>query len=212
MDRKEKKRLYMREYNKRPEVQARQKRQWKEKHIENLKRLKEYRDRPQSKLNAHNRYIQKRRDPEWINARYKKHTIYRKTGDFKSIRKDIYLNQTYGISLDEYNALLIKQNNACAICLNEETSIHQSGVKRRLAVDHCHKTGIIRGLLCNKCNRALGYLYDNIVSAKNLVTYLENSLEMGGLNVDSKMDDFYISETENNKTGENNGDKKREGV
>lgn len=65
------------------------------------------------------------------------------------------------------------QNHMCAICSKDETSIHQSGTKRKLAVDHCHSTGVIRGLLCNKCNRALGYLYDDFESAKNMVKYLE---------------------------------------
>lgn len=96
---KEKKLKYMREYNRRPEIQARQKRQWRENHEKNLARLKEYRNTPEAKTRSKERYVQKRTSPEWIAARRKKHIEYRAIGDFKNIRKDYYLSKTYGISL-----------------------------------------------------------------------------------------------------------------
>jgi hypothetical protein len=56
----------------------------------------------------------------------------------------------YGISEPDYQAMIASQNGACAICLNKDKG-------KRLAVDHCHKTGRIRQLLCGRCNGALGW-------------------------------------------------------
>lgn len=65
----------------------------------------------------------------------------------------------YGISEQEYNNLLSKQNNKCAICKQEETAKSSKGNGiRRLSIDHCKKTKKIRGLLCFSCNLGLGYL------------------------------------------------------
>lgn len=59
----------------------------------------------------------------------------------------------YGITLDEYERLFIEQNGLCAICKAEP-------IKYKLAVDHDHDTGAVRGLLCPPCNRALEkYIY-----------------------------------------------------
>ena len=65
----------------------------------------------------------------------------------------IYLKCTYKISLEQYKALLEKQTNVCAICFKVD--------KRRLCVDHSHKTGKVRGLLCDKCNKGLGQFNDS---------------------------------------------------
>jgi hypothetical protein len=68
----------------------------------------------------------------------------------KAQSRDRYLQRTYGITEDQYNALLKKQNNGCAVCLRD-----QSCFTTRLAVDHNHVTKEIRGLLCNYCNRRM---------------------------------------------------------
>jgi Recombination endonuclease VII len=70
----------------------------------------------------------------------------------------------YGISPAEYDALLAKQNGACAICRRH--------VKGRLCVDHCHVIGMVRGLLCKECNGALGYLKDDQASLVAALAYL----------------------------------------
>lgn len=59
----------------------------------------------------------------------------------------------YGITLEEYNKLLIEQNNSCKMC-----SRSQNEFKRLLVVDHDHKTGEIRGLLCDGCNTSIAIL------------------------------------------------------
>ena len=66
------------------------------------------------------------------------------------------------LSYEEYKEMFITQNNTCAICLNPETSVHhKSGVNNVLSIDHSHKTNKVRGLLCRKCNMAIGLLRDN---------------------------------------------------
>lgn len=87
---------------------------------------------------------------------------------FLEQRKNWHLKITYGIGLDEYKTMLEKQNGACAICLREEKG-------RMLAVDHSHATNEIRGLLCGKCNRAIGQFDDNVESLKRAALYIEAS-------------------------------------
>ena len=65
--------------------------------------------------------------------------------------------KTYNLSIDDYNALIKKQNNQCAIC-----NKHGDDTKRgMLSIDHCHKTGVVRGLLCTGCNAAIGVFRDD---------------------------------------------------
>ncbi len=67
-----------------------------------------------------------------------------------------HFKANYGITLDDYDAMLLNQESKCAGC-----GRCSSEMKRRLDVDHCHKTGKVRGLLCPACNRAIGYGQDS---------------------------------------------------
>lgn len=80
----------------------------------------------------------------------------------------------FGLSVKDYASLLAKQNGVCAICQKPDKD------NIRLAVDHCHATGRIRGLLCSNCNIALGNFYDNVDSLKAAISYLEASRENSG--------------------------------
>jgi len=71
------------------------------------------------------------------------------------------LKRNYNITLARYEEMFESQNGVCAICGKKESSRHKSGITRHLAVDHNHNTGIIRGLLCAKCNLLLGQFKDN---------------------------------------------------
>jgi hypothetical protein len=82
--------------------------------------------------------------------------------------KNWRLKHTHGITLVDYNNLFLKQQGKCKICQK-----HQSEFKVPLNVDHCHKTNVIRGLLCTKCNTALGSLEDNPVYLQNAIDYLK---------------------------------------
>ena len=86
-----------------------------------------------------------------------------------SIRKYQY-KKRYGISLVEYNNLFMSQNGCCKIC-----GIHQTADSRKFAVDHNHKTGQIRGLLCASCNSGLGYFKDNTTILENAITYIKQT-------------------------------------
>lgn len=74
----------------------------------------------------------------------------------------------FGITMVDYNRMLKEQNGVCAICFKE------CGRHLRLSVDHCHKTGKVRGLLCMRCNLALGALDDNVDRMRMALKYMEN--------------------------------------
>jgi hypothetical protein len=79
------------------------------------------------------------------------------------------LRRDYGITLEEYDAMLLAQNGCCYICKR-----HWSSFKKSLAVDHCHVSGKVRKLLCAKCNTAVGW-YEKF--AKTAETYLSEFKE-----------------------------------
>ena len=87
----------------------------------------------------------------------------------KDKRKSTQLKRKFGITLGDYNQMLESQGGVCATCNNECTS------GNHLAVDHCHSTGKVRGLLCGSCNRALGLLKDDPKILSNLLDYLNKS-------------------------------------
>lgn len=80
------------------------------------------------------------------------------------------IKRRYGISYEEYEDILEQQNNCCAICKSDTSQNNRA--TRGLFVDHCHTTGKVRGLLCSKCNHALGLLNDDIDLLKAAMDYL----------------------------------------
>jgi hypothetical protein len=75
--------------------------------------------------------------------------------------------RSYKITLEDYNKMFDAQKGLCLGCYK-----HQSEFNYRLYVDHCHKTGRVRGLLCSGCNRALGGALDNSETLRRLADYL----------------------------------------
>ena len=71
----------------------------------------------------------------------------------------------YGLTLEDYDAIVSEQNGVCAICSRKP--------KGNLHIDHDHKTNEIRGLLCGKCNRAIGLLNDDISLFTKAINYLK---------------------------------------
>jgi uncharacterized Zn finger protein len=88
------------------------------------------------------------------------------TSRFKSALKKYALTET------GYNAMLAAQNYVCAICGQPERHIVR-GATKRLAVDHCHTTGKVRGLLCAHCNQAIGRLNDDPELIRKAADYVE---------------------------------------
>ncbi len=80
-----------------------------------------------------------------------------------------HLRTTFGLTLEQYDLMLQLQNGVCAIC-------GVAPIKMRLFVDHCHKTGTIRGLLCTNCNTGLNQAEKDITWLDKARRYLESSI------------------------------------
>ena len=82
------------------------------------------------------------------------------------------LKLAFGITIEEWEELYRRQSGRCAVC-----GIHSVELSRRLSVDHDHETGEVRGLLCSKCNRGIGFMKDSpellILAANYLQSYEE---------------------------------------
>jgi hypothetical protein len=90
------------------------------------------------------------------------------------IERKSKLKMTYGITVDQYDALLHRQDGKCAICAAKKPG----GRTKMFFIDHCHSTGKVRGLLCMRCNTGLGLFLDNPKFLLNAISYLkENSSE-----------------------------------
>lgn len=87
------------------------------------------------------------------------------------------LKADFNITLEEYNALLEKQDGACAICGTKATGVQEPGKREHsMYVDHNHATGAVRGLLCSRCNFGLGHFRDNPQLLLKAAEYLTNGL------------------------------------
>lgn len=93
--------------------------------------------------------LAKQRGKTKLNVNYRKHDLKRR----------------FGITVEEFEAMLLAQNNLCKICKRES-------LEKRLAVDHCHTTGKVRGLLCTRCNLGIGYFQDDPNLLIEAVAYL----------------------------------------
>lgn len=82
-------------------------------------------------------------------------------------KKEYDLKKLYGISLAEYEKLLSVQDGKCAVC-------GQTDEWFNLAVDHCHGTNVVRGLLCSQCNRGIGLFKDKPELLEAAATYLRH--------------------------------------
>lgn len=133
-----------------------------------------------------NELQRKRRAEDPVGERIKARKYYRSPSRYESIKrwrkspkglayKRKYSLQMYGITVDDYDNLLKKQNGVCALCLKKETALqYKGGPVRSLNVDHDHRTGKVRGLLCRNCNVALGLLYDDLELFRRIIVYLAN--------------------------------------
>lgn len=88
--------------------------------------------------------------------------------------KAIDLKRLYGLSREQYQMMHDAQDGKCAICKEPETTIIR-GRQLTLAVDHCHATGAIRGLLCSACNPAIGAFRDRIDLLEAAIAYLRQN-------------------------------------
>ena len=88
----------------------------------------------------------------------------------KAYWNETFLRNKYGLTTVRFDEMLSAQNGKCAICGATAPNHH----KKRLNVDHCHKTGAVRGLLCDACNRAIGLLKDDPEIMKRAISYIQS--------------------------------------
>ena len=109
------------------------------------------------------------------NPDYVKKYIQTPSGRKSRLRGRLYNGANfygYKITVDEYERIEAQQDNKCAICKKEEIR-KCKGTLLRLAVDHNHKTGKVRGLLCRRCNQTLGNVEESIMVLKQMIEYLQ---------------------------------------
>lgn len=90
-------------------------------------------------------------------------------------RRDARLQKDYGITHADYVAMLEAAGNVCTICRKPETMKTRYGKPKPLHIDHCHRTGKVRGILCGSCNTALGYMQDDPERLRAAAQYLERA-------------------------------------
>jgi hypothetical protein len=111
--------------------------------------------------------------PEVKRRRTEANRVYRKAYDqrpeSRALKRNHLLKNKYGITSDDYDRMLEEQGGRCAICGTDKPQ----GMHRRLNVDHDHKTGVVRGLVCYECNVGLGKFRDDTDVLRNAIRYLE---------------------------------------
>ena len=105
---------------------------------------------------------QARRDPE-------------KGDSFRFYRYKGLIKKRYGVTVEQYEKMLSDQNGVCAIC--KQVCQHSIMHKKRLSIDHDHKTNFVRGLLCQFCNKGLGLFKDDINLMRIAIEYLIKAKE-----------------------------------
>lgn len=110
--------------------------------------------------------VKNRRPTPYPGPRCRTHHLARRKS-LSTRQHGAYVAKTYGITAEQYQALYEAQDGRCYICRRA------TGATKRLAVDHDHATGFVRGLLCKPCNRdVLGHLRDSVMALIRAVRYL----------------------------------------
>ena len=86
------------------------------------------------------------------------------TKDYYPKQKELDILRKFGLTKNDVKIMKEAQNNKCAIC---------GHILSRPCIDHDHKTGKVRGLLCRRCNRALGMFYDDVLVLEKAINYLK---------------------------------------
>lgn len=123
-------------------------------------RQRERRQAPEVRAKEREAEARRRADPEYVRRRRAYNRAYRQTPAIRI--REAGRSGGYVLSLEEYEALLTAQAGACAICAGPGP----------LHVDHCHRTGRVRGLLCPPCNKGIGHLRDDPNTLDKAAAYL----------------------------------------
>ncbi len=113
--------------------------------------------------------------------RYKQYSVqYKKKANIYRLKNPLrvheyQLKRKFGITIKQYEDMFKNQKGACAICGGVEKTKHNITKEiRRLSIDHSHKTGKVRGLLCNACNTGLGKFKERYDLLAKAILYLAN--------------------------------------
>lgn len=138
--------------------------------VANLERIREQ----AKKRNAANPEPARQRAHQWHIKNRDRHLEYmRKRREEKPDHvRSIRLKAAFGITYEEYQTILASQNYCCAICGKTPQEN-----RKRLAVDHCHTTKQVRGLLCSPCNQAIGLFKENTNNLYSAIAYLHHHNE-----------------------------------
>lgn len=128
---------------------------------------KQYRDTHKEQIKEYSRQ-HKDKNRIYLETHIEKLKITRK--EYDRIKG---LKYHYNITLEDYDEMFNRQSGLCAIC-----GIPHTELRKRLGVDHDHISGKVRGLLCDSCNRMLGYGRDRIDIFQNAVVYLKGYKEL----------------------------------
>ena len=90
------------------------------------------------------------------------------TDKYKLWARATHLNRAYGLTIDQFNELYETQGSCCAICQSKLEDNEK-------CVDHCHTTGDVRGVVCDSCNKLLGFARDDITILQSAIKYLEQT-------------------------------------
>lgn len=114
------------------------------------------------------------REKERVKRQMNREAIYRRQKRWRLNNPRVaYLKQIrllYGLTEENFDRLLQDQGGRCAICNNPAREVPRGG----LMVDHDHRTGFVRGLLCPGCNYGIGFLADNVCRLQAAIVYLSN--------------------------------------
>lgn len=99
--------------------------------------------------------------PEYKAAYYREHRTH-----LCRLSRNGHLKRTYGITREEFDAMVREQDNRCGICARSMEPPH---------VDHNHKNGVVRGLLCGSCNRMIGLAGESAETLRQAILYLQRS-------------------------------------
>lgn len=198
---KEKLKQYQKKYYQRPDVKTRireygqtpkrkvQRKIYRQK-PEVKKRKKEYKKRYMKKPGIRDKYkayMKIYNQKLEVKAKRKEYNHSQKAKEWQRVyweknKKKIrtyQLKHNFNLASKDYLRMTALQNNKCAICGNEE-KFNKKGKVPQLVVDHNHKTGIIRGLLCKRCNLVLGNVNEDISLLQKMIKYLKSFEEIKG--------------------------------
>ena len=146
---------------------------YREKNRELLReKNREYRkENPETVKESNKKWRENNR--ETVNAIQRRYIERNLESRKETVKKSKYthIKRIYGLSKEQFFEMMKNQNDCCAICfVHKEEQFYKT-----LAIDHCHKTGRVRGLLCSNCNTALGLFKDNKDSLQRAIQYLQQT-------------------------------------